>query len=153
MERWFHRAMDLNTNDIVACQLKMNFLTPVWYGSDQEMLTFGRECVNSTKWGGRVPLVLVDAHIGINFRNDSAGQAEYWKQSEVWADVESAYERVFELNPDDNLYQNYAWYAYHAEQWDKLNELIPRLGPENYSFFGGKEEFEKMVRLAKEHAK
>jgi len=33
-----------------------------------------------------------------------------------------------------------------------LNELIPKLGPETYYRFGGKDEFDKMVQLAKEHA-
>jgi hypothetical protein len=33
-----------------------------------------------------------------------------------------------------------------------LNELIPKLGPTNYTSFGGKDEFDKMIRLAKEHA-
>lgn len=46
----------------------------------------------------------------------------------------------------------YAWYAYHAEQWNKLNELIPKLGTVNYKYFGGEDEFNKMLRLAKEHA-
>jgi hypothetical protein len=152
MELWFNRAMDLNTNDYSACQQKLNFISPYWYGSNEAMLAFGRECVQSTKWGGRVPIILVDAHISINSMNDPARQTEYWKQPEVWADVESAYERVFDLNPNDtSLYQNYAWYAYHAEQWDKLHELIPRLGPANYAFFGGQQEFEKMVSLTRKH--
>jgi hypothetical protein len=57
------------------------------------------------------------------------------------------------LNPNEtSWYYNYAWYAYHAEQWDTLNEIIPKLGPVNYSYFGGKDEFDKMVQLAKEHS-
>jgi hypothetical protein len=32
-----------------------------------------------------------------------------------------------------------------------LNELIPKLAPVDYSFFGGRDEFDKMVRLAKEN--
>ena len=56
-------------------------------------------------------------------------------------------------NPNEtSWYHNYAWYAYHAEQWDTLNEIIPKLGPINYSYFGGQDEFNKMVQLAKEHA-
>ena len=50
------------------------------------------------------------------------------------------------------FYHNYALYAYKCEQWDKLNELIPMLGPVKHDYFGGKDEFDKMVRLAKEHA-
>jgi hypothetical protein len=46
----------------------------------------------------------------------------------------------------------YGLYAYQAGQWDTLNKIIPKLGPINYSFFGGTNEFYKMVQLAKENA-
>jgi hypothetical protein len=118
------------------------------------MLEFGRECVQSEKWGAHVPLILLDAHISIQRQYIDASQKDdYWKQPEVWADIKSAFDRFFELNPDAvSWYHNYAWYAYHAEQWDTLNEIIPKLGPINYNFFGGKDEFDKMVQLAKQHA-
>ncbi len=153
MELWFNRAMQLNTNNYDACSRKFDFLQPKWNGSDEAELEFGRECVQSTNWGGRVPLILVDAHLSINSRNEGEAQANYWKQPRVWADVQAAFDRFFDLNPDAiSWYHNYAWYAYHAEQWDKLNELIPKLGAVNYQFFGGKDEYDKMLQLAKEHS-
>ena len=48
---------------------------------------------------------------------------------------------------------NYAWYAYHRRQWDALNKQISLLGSTSYAYFGGKSEFEKMMRAAKEHVK
>lgn len=152
MELWFNRAMNLDTNDYEACSRKLYYLEPKWYGSDEDQLAFGRECVQSKKWGGRVPLTLIDAHLYIDGRLQRADQTNYWKRPDVWADIQAAYDRFFELNPDaTGYYHNYAWYAYHAEQWDKLNELIPKLGPVNYDFFGGREEYDKMVQLAKQH--
>lgn len=154
MELWFNRAMEANTNDYAACSQKLYFLEPKWYGSDEEQLAFGRECVQSTNWGGRVPLTLVDAHDSIDGRYDGDARTNYWKRPEVWSDVQTAFNRFFELNPSaTNWYHNYVLYAYRAEQWDKLNELLPKLGPVNYSYFGGKEEFDKMVQLAKEHGR
>jgi hypothetical protein len=98
--------------------------------------------------------VLVDAHW--NFCRgyiDKSEQTNYWKQPDVWADIKSAYDRFFQLNPNTTGYHEYyAWYAYQAGQWDVLNGLIPKLGPETYYRFGGKDEFDKMVRLANEHA-
>ncbi|HWD91102.1 MAG TPA: DUF4034 domain-containing protein [Verrucomicrobiae bacterium] len=152
MELWFNRAMEANTNDYVACNRKLYYLEPKWYGSDEDELAFGRECVQSTNWGGDVPLTLVDAHSDINSRKTGAAKTNYWKQPEVWADIQAAYERFFELNPNRlGTYYNYAWYAYHAEQWNKLNELIPKLGVVNYDFFGGREAFDKMVEAASAH--
>jgi hypothetical protein len=159
LDLWFDRAMNLNTNNFTACSAKLYYLEPKWYGSDEQQIAFGRRCATSVKWGGRVPLILVEAHRLINSRNAEALQADYWKKPSVWPDIQLAYDRFFELNPEDKeTYQYYASYAYKAEQWNKLNELLPRLNNLNinYEIFRGAAdgitEYQKMVRLAKEHA-
>lgn len=154
MEKWFDRAMALNPNYYDACVQKLYFLEPKWYGSRDAMLDFGRECVANTNWGGKVPCVLIDVHL--NYCNgyvDELKRTNYWKDPEVWTDIKSAYERFFQINPDavNDYIGYYAWYAYKAEQWDVLNNLIPKLGPDSYYIFGGQAEFDKMVRSAKEH--
>ncbi|MGD0812066.1 MAG: hypothetical protein ABSA83_00530 [Verrucomicrobiota bacterium] len=153
MELWFKRAMDLDPNNYDACDGKLRYLLPRWYGSVSDTLQFGHECVQNKRWGGHVPLILVDAH---NFLRETLPDEEktnYWERPEVWADVKDAFDRFFELNPrETSWYHNYAKYAWQAEQWGFLNALIPKLGPVNYAYFGGKEKFEKMVALAKEHA-
>jgi hypothetical protein len=55
MELWFQRAMQLNTNNYEACLKKLRYLNPKWYGTREDMIGFGRQCVASTNWGGRVP--------------------------------------------------------------------------------------------------
>ncbi len=153
MELWFNRAMELDTNSYSACSSKENFLEAKWYGSDEEALAFARECVQSTKWGGHVPLTLVLAHNDIDLRLTGAAKTEYWKQPEVWVDIKNAYNRFIELNPQETyVYNGYALHAYQAEQWDDLNKLLPKIAPTNYETFGGKNEFEKIIRLAKAHA-
>jgi len=154
MELWFERAMAADPNNYDACNSKLQYLEPKWYGSVADMLKFGRECVQNEQWGGHVPLILRDAHVAIQQEfADPAEKADYWKQPQVWTDLNSAFERFFALNPDEiGWYHNYAWYAYQAGQWATLNKLIPKLGPVNYDFFGGKDKFEQMVAQAKEHA-
>lgn len=153
MELWFNRAMQINPNNYAACEFKLHYLYPQWYGSREDMIAFGRECVASKIWGGTVPLILSDAHREYwLYLQDSEEKTNYWKRPDVWPDIKASFDRFFELNPDaTSYYHNYAWYAYHAEQWDKLNELLPKLGTVNYDYFGGKEEFNKMVQLTKEH--
>ncbi len=154
LELWFGRAMALNSNDYKACSSKLNYLEPKWYGSTEDMLQFGRECAQNKQWGGNVPLILLDAHYFINREwTDKSEQTNYWKRPEVWSDLNAAYERFFEVNPyATGRYYQYAWYAYKCEQWTKFIELISKLEPINYDYFGGKTEFDKMVQLAKEHA-
>jgi hypothetical protein len=155
MELWFNRAMELDPNDYDACSAKLYYLEPKWYGSTEAMLEFGRECVTNQAWGGHIPLILLDAHKSIQRQYvDGMEKTNYWKQPEVWADIHAAFERFFQLNPTaTGWYHDYAWYAYQAQQWDTFNKIIPKLGPINYSFFGGTNEFDKMVQLAKEHAR
>jgi hypothetical protein len=154
MERWFNRAMALDPNNYQACSYKLHYLYPQWYGSRDDMIAFGKECVASKTWGGTVPLILSDAHREYwLYLPDSEEKTNYWKQPDVWPDIQASFSRFFDLSPHaTGWYPNYAWYAYRCEQWDKLNELIPKLELVNYDYFGGKAEFDKMVQLAKEHA-
>jgi len=144
----------LNPNYYDAFEAKLYYLQPKWYGSPEDMLEFGRECVNSKKWGGHVPLILRDAHEALIKYLEKGDQAGYWKRPEVWKDIRASFEKFFTLNPAEKGWRhNYALYAYRAEQWDDLNRQLPLLGEINYEFFGGKDQYDKMVRLAKEHAK
>jgi len=154
MELWFGRAMKLDPNSYEACSAKLFYLEPKWYGSTAAMLAFGRECATNQAWGGHIPLIILDAHKSIQRQYvDGSQKNDYWKQPEVWSDLKPAFDRFFELNPEAiSWYHDYAWYAYRAGQWDTLNKIIPKLGPINYPYFGGKDEFDKMVRLAKEHS-
>lgn len=154
MESWFQRAMQVDTNCYDACYQKLYYLEPKWHGSREDLLAFGRECAQSTKWGGHVPLILLDAHIKINNYNDRDERMNYWKQPDVWPDLKSAFDRFFELNPDEvSWHHNYAWYAYACGQWDEfLRQTALFSEGTDYRYFGGKDEFDKIVQLAKEHA-
>ncbi len=153
MEQWFQRAMTLNPNYYDACWAKLYYLEPKWYGSRDAMLEFAGECLNSDKWGGHVPYIVVDAHQEIANTLGPDARRNYWKRPEVWTDIHQAFVKFFRLNPDEKgFHHNYALYAYRAEQWDELSKQIALLGPVNYDYFGGREEYDEMVRLAKEHA-
>ncbi|HLH53341.1 MAG TPA: hypothetical protein VKY92_06970 [Verrucomicrobiae bacterium] len=153
MEQWFQRAMLLDTNYYDACYAKLNYLQPKWYGSTEDMLEFAGECVNSPKWGGHVPLILLDAHELISASLDREARANYFRRPEVWADLKQAFDKFFVLNPHETgWHHNYAWYAYSAQQWVDLNRELQLLGPVNYNYFGGRAEFDKIVQAAKEHS-
>jgi hypothetical protein len=155
MELWFQRAMAINPDCYEACEDKLHYLYPQWYGSRDDMIAFGRECADSTNWGGNVPLILSDAHREYwLYLDDPELKTNYWKRPDVWPDIEKAFDRFFELNPNETAYyHNYAWYAYQCQQWEKFNELVPKLDQVNYDYFGGKDEFDKMVQFARENVK
>jgi hypothetical protein len=156
MEMWFKRAMELDPNDMTACQRKAYYLEPKWNGSEQDLLDFGHECVTSTQWGGQVPLIMIDVHNKIAAYLEKSEQPGYWTRPDVWRDIRAAYEKFCRLNPeaknDPGTVQGYAKYAYRCEQWNTLNELIPKFGEVDYSRFGGKQAYDTMILLAKQHA-
>lgn len=150
MEEWFQRAMAINPESYPACTAKLHYLEPKWHGSAEAMLAFGRECVASTKWKGSVPLTLVEAHRDLaSYVKEPELKPAYWKQPGVWKDIESAYTRFFELNPEAVSQRHaYAFYAYRCEEWTAFRTQLKLLGEVNYAYFGGKVEFDKMVRRA-----
>jgi len=139
MELWFGRAMQLRTNNYRACWKKAYYLEPKWYGSPEELLKFGRECVASKNWGGKVPLILVDAHNMLVTYLPREKRADYWKQPEVWNDLKAGYEKYLKSTPDGKAQrERYIRHAYENAKWAELNTQLKLLSEPNYASFGGK---------------
>ena len=152
MRAWWEKAMVADPNNFNACEKLLHFLLPRWYGSRDEMIAFGRECVASEKFGGTVPLALAEAHWVYN-QYDGAPDGSYWKQPDVWPDIKVSYEKFFSLNPNaTHWHHNYARYAYWCEQWDVLKQELKIMGDDvNYNYFGGRKAFDQMVSEAEAH--
>lgn len=148
MKHWWEKAMEANPNNYDACDKLLNFLLPKWYGSREDMIAFGRECVASDKFGGTVPLILSDAHY--SYMNSVVRADSYWLEPDVWPDIKLSFERFFELNPKAVSWRhNYARYAYWCRQADVLRDQIALMGDEiNYDYFGGREKYDEMVKFA-----
>jgi hypothetical protein len=57
------------------------------------------------------------------------------------------------LNPDAVGWRHdYAMAAYKCEKWEDVLKQVKLFGPINYSYFGGREAFEEMVRKAEANA-
>ncbi len=76
----------------VACEIKRNYLLPRWYGSEEEVLAFGRECVRIGTAFNRIPLVLVTAHETL--AETAPDQNLYFAKPQVWTDIKSTYEKL-----------------------------------------------------------
>ena len=150
MEIWFDRAMKSNPGNYDACYSKLRYLMPIWHGSYEQMIEFGRACVESKAWRGRVPLILIEAHTS---GSRSANNKEaYWRYPAVWPDLHDSFEKFFQLNPNAKSWRhNYAWHANACGQWEELQRQLDFIGTGvNYDYFGGISEFEKMKRIAAE---
>jgi hypothetical protein len=155
MEKFFQWAMTLNPNSSDACNAKLLYLYPRWYGSAEDMIRFGWDCVNSTNWGGEVPMTMLYANdqIARDLYPKLADRDQYWRNPAVWPCIDAAFHKYFKLHPDNvGWHHNYFWYAVKCGAWERANQELALLGPINYDYFGGKENFEAMVTLAKTHA-
>ena len=151
MELWFDRAMKADPGDYEACCAKLNYLSSTWFGSDDDMLAFGRECLNNTNWNGRVPLVLADAHTMVrsHFINP-LDYIKYYRQPQAWSDLKASYDRYLTLNPNaTDIYKDYASAACSARKWDVFLKLAPKIHGEDYRTFGGETSFNKLVQNVK----
>jgi hypothetical protein len=152
MEKWFQRAMALNPNSHDAVAGKLRYLQPQWHGSAEEMVRFGQECVAAKEWGGRVPVLLYDAHLKIASFLPAQEQQLYWLKPTVWKDVSNSFERLFITDPQSSGYRHdYAKQAFLAGQWGRFLEQLPLfVNGTNYEFFGGQERFNTMVAEARQ---
>ncbi len=150
MEMWFSRAMALNTNNYDACYQKLYYLMPRWYGSDEDLVEFGHECASSQVWGGRVPLILADAHDMVCRSASEEERRQYFEKKEVWEDIKTAYEKFFELNPEATAWRhNYARHAFLCGQYEAFLEQTRLFtGGTNYAYFGGEPRFNSMIERA-----
>src|SRR5437867_8002252 len=92
-----------------------------WYGSIEKMIQFGRECGTNTNWRGRVPRWRADAYSEALRELSGDDRNGFWTRPGVWTDVRAAFERFFELNPDQVGWRHdYARYAFRCEQWQEF---------------------------------
>ncbi len=155
LELWFRRGMKLDPANYDVCYQKLEYLRPRWYGSIDEMIQFGRECTLNTNYAGSVRLLLADAHYEASreLQDESAREA-YWKRTNVWPDIQLAFSQFFKLYPKEVGYRhNYARYAAWCGQWQEFEKQVKLFPSTNYSYFGGVERFNQMVKYAAQQTK
>jgi len=151
MEKWFARGMAINPANYDACSRKLVYLEPKWYGSEKDMLDFGRECTRSTNWSGRVHMVIIEAHRRLSEYLPKDQQQTYWQRPEVWKDIKESMDRFYGRYPGSTSgHTTFARYAFLCGQKDILREQLRLLPYTNYTALGGKEQFEKMLRTLQE---
>jgi hypothetical protein len=154
MEEWFNRAMNLKTNSYDAASQKYHYLKPIWHGSRADQHEFALQCVNSTNWGGNVPLIMIDFH-----RDTAAsypeGRQAYFGRQDVWQEIRAAFDKFFQINPEaTGWHHDYFWYAYCAKDWKVAERELDLLGDDiSYHFFGGEDRFREIAREVRRQAK
>jgi hypothetical protein len=155
LEKWFARAMELDPTSFEAVRAKFHYLKPIWHGNLEVQHEFAVECVRSAKWGGRVPLIMIDFHDDVAATLRGKARRDYFAQEAVWQDIQSALDKYFTLNPyASGWHHNYLWFAWVAGKWDIAKrelDLIEK--PINYNYFGGEAAYNSIVNDVQQHRK
>jgi hypothetical protein len=123
MELWFNRAMNVFPDDYAACSNKLYYLEPKWYGSEQAMIDFGRECLAQANWRSRIPLVVVDAYwaaarYGPNGWQQQVDPKYFQENTAAWNDIAAAYDGCLKYSiPSKRIKLAYARIAAMGGHW------------------------------------
>jgi hypothetical protein len=135
MEQWFKRAMDADPDSEAACNQKLLYLEPKWYGSPAEMLAFGRECVKGGRFRSDVPGTLRQAHIKLSHYTHGRWlpeqDAAYFQTPGVWVDLRAVHEGYLraERDRDPTLTRNrYAHEACLCRAWADAVKMFAVIG-------------------------
>jgi hypothetical protein len=129
MERWFERAMRANGDWYTACLTKLDWLDPKWHGSVEEMIAFGRDCLETGNWRAGITLLCPEAHFRYICMIDRAEGGRYLGSPEVWPEIASAYDEFLEHHPSHTVMRSkYAAMASIAGRYDEAHAQFEILG-------------------------
>jgi hypothetical protein len=150
LDLWFQRGMKLDPGSYDLCYEKIEYLRPRWYGSFEDLISFGRACTTNTSWKGDARLMLANAHVAVSQEiQDGEQRVAYLAQPKVWADVQFTFEQFFKLYPEAVGYRhNYALNAYWCGQWKEFLNQVRMFPSTNYAYFGGVEQFNMRLQKA-----
>lgn len=79
MESHFQQALQLPHYKF-AYQAKLEYLKPRWHGSPQELMSFGRECVDTRLWDCGIPQLVVEAIDDVYSSEEISRSDELWRE-------------------------------------------------------------------------
>jgi hypothetical protein len=157
MELWFARAMQADPDNYEACKAKLYYLEPKWYGSGDEMLKFGRECLAGGNWDAGIPYILVKAHLDLaQYGADgwqSKPQRDYFANNpQAWKDIESVYNEHRKHRPMSVMHDlMVARAAEWSGAWDAANQMFDEVGDAYDTSVYSSEEQEAAKQEARSH--
>lgn len=149
---WFTRAMTADPDNYEACDKMLFYLYPRWYGTPQQMVAFGRECLKTYNWRAQLPFILLKVHQEL--AAESGDEKAYYLQPAVWDDLRDIYQSLLWFDPDNNANRNMlAFFACKCGRWEEANRQLQLLGDKvDPAAFGGKAMLDYFRRKAARHA-
>jgi hypothetical protein len=153
LDEWFQIGTRLDPGNLVWYSAKLDWLRPGWYGSNDDVLEFGRSLRLTAPWGIRAPMIFLDALDVVAGPQPEA--ARFWRQGSVCDDVQSLYEDFLGRYPDASADRTrYAMRLADCGRWKDADRQFKLLGPDRarVGVFGGQAKYDAQRRLAAERA-
>lgn len=128
MELWYKRAEAANPEDFDAAQTKLEYLSPKWYGTPQDMLDFARQAFKEHNEHSHLRILIFNAHQNLAYMSGmqryGAWQPDpnYWAQPGVWDDLHPLFESILQSCPPGPAVgwrSVYAIIAYHSHHYSE----------------------------------
>jgi hypothetical protein len=121
--------MEADGSNRFACEAKMNWLEPKWYGSVDDLLAFGRACRETKNWRAGITLLGAHAHLRASKYLLADERTKYFRSAQVWDEIRGIYTEYLEHCPDDYLARSeYAGFSYMAGRWGIAHKQFQKLG-------------------------
>jgi len=134
MEAYFQRAIAYDPDYMQAYDTKLTNLMPKWGGSEQKMFAFARTSIKHADKTSAMPVLLAMAHEEKAW-NISKEERAYYRRPEVWAEVQSIYERLLQRFPESGWYAvEYArilCYAGRCDEGRRYYDIALKRDPNN----------------------
>jgi len=125
MESYFKKAVAADPTYLTAYIEKMWYLAPRWYGTPQDVLAFGAECLKTDDWKHRIPYVMAK---GI-FDLSPSGQKEIYQNDDLWKISQYVSEEYLKRYPESiEVRTKYFRNAVYGKRWDVAREQSKMLG-------------------------
>lgn len=124
MDLYFQRAIKANPDFFRAYSKKMWYLEPRWYGSTEEVLNFGAECIKTKNWDSKIPMVMIEGIEALNCENENIYQNEQY-----WNLVDYLFKEYLSRYPNSIGYRtDYFEWAVKGKHWDIAKAQAKILG-------------------------
>ncbi len=134
MEAYFQRAIAYDPDYMQVYDTKLTNLMPKWGGSEQAMFAFARESIKHADKTSAMPVLLTMAHEEKAW-SISKQERKYYQKPEIWAEVQSVYERLLQRFPESGWYAvEYArvlCYAGRCDEGRRYYDIALKRDPNN----------------------
>ena len=127
LEEWFTIGTRLEPGDYTWYNDKVTWLQGRWFGSDGELLAFGRQLLAQGHWR-RVSMVLLDAHHRVQIGPPK--KVGYHARPDVCADYVAVYDGLLARYPEAWGDRNrYLQRLVECQDWEGASRQLASLGP------------------------